>query len=529
MMKKQNTLTKITSFLMALLMMFGTTSVCAFAATTDMPASNAKGYITVTGLEENATATAYQLITVDYDYTAKAPKSPEFYWVNNQQLRDFVNTEYPGVVNADGSVNTDVLNLIKESTDKSATLYDQIASEIRNGNITLADAGSVKGNGTINNLDMGNYLILIEGGKKVYRANAANIVPTYDRDANVWKLENPEITEKSSTTNIEKKIVTADGEVVKTNASVGDTVKFEITTNIPTYPELSLNSKYVVSDKAAAGLTFGAISKVYGVNEAGQTYELAADAYTTSQARPNSDAVDFALSFDYAKIKAYKQIRIEYTATVNKDAVIGNTGNANTAYLDYSNNPYASPETWESFNSSTTVYSFGFDLTKVDKKTNAALKGAEFEVYSDAELTNKISFVGTNGNYKKADATQTGEAVTTVAVDDSGKLILAGLAEGTYYLKETKAPAEYNIARDAFELTVKDTDNDGVAENADNSVKFENGLVTISIPNSNGFQLPTTGGMGTILFTVGGIALIALGAVMIVLIRKNSKKADAAE
>lgn len=181
------------------------------------------------------------------------------------------------------------------------------------------------------------------------------------------------------------------------------------------------------------------------------------------------------------------------------------------------------------YESSTTVYSFGFDLTKVDKKTNDALAGAEFEVYSDAQLTNKISFVGTNGNYKKADATQTDEAVTTVAVNESGKLILEGLAAGTYYLKETKAPADYNIARDAFELTVKDTDNDGVAENADNSARFENGLVTISIPNSNGFQLPTTGGMGTILFTVGGIALIALGAVMIVLIRKNSKKAGAAE
>ena len=200
MMKKQNTLTKITSFLMALLMMFGTTSVCAFAATTDMPASNAKGYIEVKNLEEDATATAYQLITVDYDYKAKAPKNPEFYWVNNQQLKDFVNEKYPGVVNADGSVNTDELDLIKESTDKSATLYDQIASEIRNGNIKLEAADSVKGNGQITNLDMGNYLILIEGGKKVYRANAANIVPTYDRDEKVWKLENPEITEKSSST-----------------------------------------------------------------------------------------------------------------------------------------------------------------------------------------------------------------------------------------------------------------------------------------------------------------------------------------
>ncbi len=529
MMKKQNTLTKITSFLMALLMMFGTTSVCAFAATTDMPASKAKGYIEVKNLEEDATATAYQLITVDYDYDAKAPKNPEFYWVNNQELRNFVSTKYSGVVNADGSVNTDELDPIKENTDKSATLYDQIASEIRNGNIKLEAAGSVKGNGQITNLDMGNYLILIEGGKKVYRANAANIVPTYDRDEKVWKLENPEITEKSSSTKIEKKIVTADGEVEKTNASVGDTVNFEITTDIPTYPELSLNSKYVVSDKAADGLTFGTISKVYGVNEAGQTYELAADAYTTSKARPNGDAVDFALSFNYAQIKDYKQIRIEYTATVNKDAVIGNAGNANTAYLDYSNDPYANPETWEGYESSTTVYSFGFDLTKVDKKTNDALAGAEFEVYSDAQLTNKISFVGTNGNYKKADATQTGEAVTTVAVNENGKLILEGLAAGTYYLKETKAPADYNIARDAFELTVKDTDNNGVAENADNSAKFENGLVAILIPNSNGFQLPTTGGMGTILFTVGGIALIALGAVMIVLIRKNSKKAGAAE
>ncbi len=464
---------------------------------------------------------AYRLMTVDFNYNAGQPNDPEFYWVKNAKLKAFVNEKYPGIVNDDGSVNMSIMNGIKDNTDKSETFFDQLASAIRNGNIDITESGSVEGNGRIEDLEMGGYLVLIEGGEKVYRASAVNVVPLHT--AGGWVVDCPTIQVKSSETQIQKKIMTAAGNSVdKSNASIGDTINFEIITKVPKYPVNAINKTYKVGDNAVKGLSIKSDTiKVYG--DGTQLLDNAGDKYYELTVK---DANDFEVSFKYNEIKNFANITVKYDALLDDEAVIGGNGNENGAFLTYSNNPYGSTDSTKKYKDSATVYTYGFDLTKVDKTdANKVLKGAEFTLYSDEGLKNSIKFTGTDGSYVKYDGTQ-GDAVPTLKVNENGKLILKGLASGTYYLKETKAPDGYNIQRDPFQLIIG-VDSDFVATDR-NEGRFPNGLVTKNIQNSNGFSLPVTGDMGTILFAAGGVALVALGAVLVIMARRRSKNTDAA-
>lgn len=505
--------------MLTVIMAVGATSTFVSADTTPIDGEDARGSITVSGIESGATATAYRLMTVDFDYSSNQPKDPEFYWVDNDSLRKYVNGMSSGIVKSDGSVNMAQMNEIKDSSKNSEIFFDKIAAAIRSGDIKLAATKSITGNGTITDLEMGNYLVVIDGGNKVYRASAVNIVPTYTDGK--WVIDNPSIEVKSSETNLTKQIITTAGTVSATNASIGDTVNFEITARVPVYPKNALNKTFKIGDKSATGLTIKTDTiKVYGddkeLDNTGSRYYKLED----------TDSNDFTLEFDYEAIKDYTNIIVKYETVLNSKATIGGSGNANDAFLTYSNDPYASTDSPKESKAEAKVYTYGFDLTKVDKSNaSKTLSGAEFTLYSDENLNNSIGFTGSDGSYIKDDGSQTGR-VTTVKVDADGKLILKGLAAGTYYLKETKAPDGYNIQRDPFQLIVK-ADNDFTAING-TGTRFTNGLVTMNIQNSNGFSLPITGDMGTIIFVAGGIALVSLGAVLVIMARRRSKNTDAA-
>ncbi len=523
--KNHSKLLKIVSLMLSVIMVLGMTSMFVSADTVPVGSKDkVVGYITVGGIEESATATAYRLMTVDFDYSANQPNDPEFYWVDNDKLKAFVNEKYPGIVNSDGSVNMPIMNGIKDDTtnNKSITFFDQIASAIRSGKIDITESGSVNGNDKIENLEMGGYLVLIEGGEKVYRASAVNVVPLYSDSK--WVVDCPTIQVKSSETQIEKKILTATGNSVdKSVASIGDTINFEIITKVPKYPMNAIHKTYTVGDKAVSGFTIKSDTiKVYG--EGTQLLDNTGDKYYKLTV---TDANDFEVAFKYDAIKNYSSITVKYDALLDNKADIGENGNENDAFLTYSNNPYGTKDSVKKYEDSAIVYTYGFDLTKVDKSnTSKKLTGAEFTLYLDEDLKNSIAFTGTDGSYIKRDGTEEDVTVTTVKVDENGKLILKGLKTGTYYLKETKAPSGYNIQRDPFQIMIYN-DNDFIATDR-NEGRFENGLVTKNIENSNGFALPTTGDMGTILFAAGGVALVALGAVLVIMARRRSKNADAA-
>ena len=144
-----------------------------------------------------------------------------------------------------------------------------------------------------------------------------------------------------------------------------------------------------------------------------------------------------------------------------------------------------------------------------------ALKGAEFELSSDST---KLYFVKTaSGVYYQANQSDAG-ATTNLVVDENGKLALYGLDEGTYSLSETKAPDGYNKSAEAKTITIKDANMDGALDDEEGTT----GIYKLTFPNSSGFQLPVTGGAGTVAFVAGGIVFVGLGILLLVAVAKKN-------
>lgn len=97
-------------------------------------------------------------------------------------------------------------------------------------------------------------------------------------------------------------------------------------------------------------------------------------------------------------------------------------------------------------------------------------------------------------------------------------LTLSGLDAGTYYLTETKAPDGYNKLGSPVKITITDTDPNGIVDDGTGGADGADGYVEQTVENSDGFQLPTTGGIGTILFTAGGVLLMGLGVIVLVFV-----------
>ncbi|MDD3338410.1 MAG: SpaH/EbpB family LPXTG-anchored major pilin [Lachnospiraceae bacterium] len=215
------------------------------------------------------------------------------------------------------------------------------------------------------------------------------------------------------------------------------------------------------------------------------------------------------------------EIRVYFDTAINDTAQVA-TEIENNVTLDYTNssgNKYEPTEPEEKPH----VHTGGLLIDKYDSKTSAKLAGAEFMIARDAtqaeiDAGTGVETIKVGGVDKRVvfidfydtDAIE-GERVTKVTTDKNGKAVLNGLAYGSYYLVETKAPDGYNLLSAPITVTVNDTSH--LTANA------------IKVENSSKFELPVTGGEGTLLFTMGGVLLIGMACILLVLTRK--KRANA--
>lgn len=546
--------------------------VWADEATTYNIVADQKGTIQVTGIEEpvdtTVTVNVYRLMTVYFNVPNQQPEEPVYTWVNDvaQWLKTNTNETYKTYINA--SDNSVTENFSVPTADENGTkaaeiaaFYDALAAAIRSNAIVLNATSSqtVQGAGTqavsasINNLGMGNYLVLIEGGMKVYRPSAVNLVPEWKKTSESpetweWVLETANVELKSSEPALTKT-------VSDTQVAIGDTVTYTLVADVPQFPDNALNKGYCISDVLPTGMTYNGNVTVEGYTEtmdvgtAGDSLTPATH-YTSDTERPTTDTATFALKFKYDMLKnasgeRYTKIKVTYTATVNAAITVKTasstelTNNINNAYLDYNNNPYNTTATWQTKTATATVYSYGIEVKKVDKSTQLPISGAEFTL-TKANEDDAIKFVGSNGTYRVATATESTTAVETLVVtesgDNMGKLILSGLDAGTYTLTETKAPAGYvklgapktiTITDDktAMEGDTANSKPNGLVDDGENSADGIDGYYELDVANSKGFTLPSTGGMGTVLFTAIGIVLMGGGLVLLLLYLRRRNRA----
>ena len=181
-----------------------------------------------------------------------------------------------------------------------------------------------------------------------------------------------------------------------------------------------------------------------------------------------------------------------YDAKINSSAVLGSLGNLNSAVLKYSNDPYGTG-TVSTTAVKTTVYTYGIELLAYDKSsTSTKLSGAYYDVYSDSGLTKKVG---------------------TITTGSDGIGTLRGVSEGTYYIKNTKATAGYELAT-TVSMKVKITGS--VAGTT-------GGYYKVEMPATKAPLLPYTGGIGTIIYTIIGMIVIVSAVVGFTLYKNRDK------
>lgn len=317
------------------------------------------------------------------------------------------------------------------------------------------------------------------------------------------------ISEKNKVPSVEKKVKSGDSYESSNSAKIGDTVEYKTTITINGSVE-----KVVLHDKMDAGLTFNETSvkvKVGGADVPEANYTLQKPG--TESSDPCTFEIEFKDSY-IAGLKTGTQIEVTYSATLNKSAVIGTTGNKNDTWLKYGNSG--------SVTSETTTYSYSFDLVKTDSD-GTLLAGAKFKLYADQDCTNEIKLVadGTNG-YRVA---TTGEKeVQYIETKANSALTIKGLkGTTTYYLKEIEAPKGYNELENAFAFTIASA-NISSNLNETSNKWVEETSTGIHIINNAGTTLPSTGGMGTTVFYVVGGGLMAVAVVLLVTKKRMENK-----
>lgn len=392
-----------------------------------------------------------------------------------------------------------------------------------------ADATNGSYTATFTDLDYGYYVVAVPG------ATLANASGQYATLVSVDST-NVNTNIKGDLPTVDKKVQVGGTGKDATDAKIGDTLTFTLTSTIPdmsAYDTYTFNFK----DTLSQGLTFG---QVTSVTVDGVTDPLTVNTdYTVTTPTTSDNTLTVSMKdFKKQQANAGKKITVTYTATLNKDAVVGGHGNTNSATIQYSNNP-SSGGTGESEPSKVRVFTYGFTVDKYtgDKYDDDAtrLAGAEFTLAPKNGTA--MSFVQVdagsataNAVYRVAKADETG-TTTIITTPASGKVVFRGLENGEYTLTETKAPAGYNKLASAIGVKVNGQ-NDGtdttnatvtITYNNDNGSSYNqtasNGVIPVQ--NKSGAILPGTGGMGTIAFTVIGVLVIALGVAW-TLKRKNA-------
>lgn len=411
-------------------------------------------------------------------------------------------------------------------------VYAYIQANTVSGAITKTAAATADTNietAVFDELALGYYIIYgtgisVDASKEVVAACVLDTT-TFENDAYAVTID-----VKVGVPTVDKNIVqnkgeTGEKEVDADTVSIGDTIDFRVTSEVP---DLTGYTAYTfkMTDTMSKGLTYNndMAVKIDGNVVVSENYvvetERNEDTGITTITVTFKDFYTFIKDSGYAQGKA---VTFDYSAKLNADAVIGTAGNDNTAKITYSNDPQ-NKTTNDTTNSIVKVYTLKFDIYKYTNvgTANTPLEGAEFTLTKKGQ-TERIKFVKTgDGKYRIATAEDT-ETVTTIISAATGYINIEGLGKGDYVLTETKAPEGYNLLEASIDVTIApeyDTTDttklnqlSAPASGAAYANLADNSGIEAQVENTTGTELPSTGGMGTtILYIIGGL-LIAVALI----------------
>lgn len=466
------------------------------------------GNLTVNEVPTGDTLSAYKILdayynestnVITYEFTDSFKSFLTSTSGEENDYSSYTVNDYANLTNGD---NTSVSTKTNSTLDKLASLY---AAYIKENGIS-GTAMTTSDDSRVVQLAVGSYLILPTLTSNVYAVIVGNIeLKANESEKTKWDLPDYETVAKVSDPGTLLKAINVTGTTSK-SFNIGDEYSYILTATLPTYPTNATNKTYVIEDVMDAGITFNGLDKMKITdnvelnNTNGEFTDVNGNVVANVSISGQTLTID--VDVDYVKTNT---LTIEYKAKLNEDAVIGGTGNVNTATLTYSNDPYHvinptvnAMNTIEAEPAETTAYTYGIEILKYvienEKSVSESLK------LDDAVF--KVINTDTNKEYE-------------ITTSDGGKVLLTGIEEGTYSITEIKVPAGYIINENIDDITVD-------ANTIESTTPKTQGHYYLEIPNMPAIVLPFTGGIGTIVFTVVGLCIVLVGSIAYVIYRKKS-------
>lgn len=408
--------------------------------------------------------------------------------------------DYVTLTKSTGTSYVVTWNESKKSESDMAALAKAALAYAKEQNIDATKTATIEKNGTettVPGLELGYYLVDSSLGALV-------ALTTTNRTG--------KINEKNTPPTIDKVIKEGEQRLDKSNGDIGDVVNYQV----EIFAKKGAQN-YVLTDTMTDGLTFNNDVVVTVGNTT-----LVKDTHYTVELGTEGAGFTFKVKFTETYLESITgdtTIVVTYSATINKDAAINGEGNKNTAQLTYGDDLATNVDY-------TKTYVLAFDLIKNDANSNA-LEGAKFELYRSETGGTPIQFVMDGEVYRVATTTEINASdVTKVTEIEVGSARIEGLDAGTYYLEETVAPEGYNKLTARVKVTLKDVEDDENSEYhhtelenyESTTIKYADDDVTVI--NTTGSLLPSTGGMGTVLFvTIGSIMVLGFGVLLVTKLR----------
>ena len=515
-------------------------AVAGFAGASTAMAAEGTHTVTITPAKSDHTYEAYQIFTGNLGADGSLGNVVWGTGVDQSKLTaESTDTLIKGKDAA--AVSQDLAAKSSNSTEAKAyaTAFSGVLSTTHTDSSDFVSTGA--GSYTISGLSDGYYLIQDKAGTLNGKNDAYTsfILQIIGKDVTV--------APKSTQPTVDKKIQDEpdDAEADATNGwgntadhDINESFQFKLDATIPAEANLADYKTYKVkfNDTMSKGVTFESIAsvKVNGNDGTGaKTWTLADTDYAATTPTAAEDGMQsWSLTIDdvIAKCEGIKiaqgfTVEVIYKAHLNEKATVNGandttTDNKNSVNLEYSNNPNAEGT---GKTEDKTVYAFTFGITNkkvIDSVDGDALAGAGFKLYTDEGCTQEYKLVkdDTLGAYRPAKA---GESAVEMKSAADGTFPIKGLDAGTYYLKETTTPAGYTTA----EVTTIKIDATHSIDNGGNPqvTLSRDSTLDNKIVDKKGSNLPSTGGMGTVLLYVAGIAVFVLaGATLVMALRRRN-------
>ncbi len=408
--------------------------------------------------------------------------------------------------------------LVLQSKEDDANFLRKFARIVKNHLTEKKKSSSIDGeNAKITVFNPGYYIVIDEDNNTDDENNAIS-------DFILEVLNDKQVNVKADIPTVKKDIITGDSTTKGTTLNIGDTVNFKLTGTVADNYADYETYEYIFHDTLSKGLTLD--EKSIKITVDGK--EVTSDKYDskTESNGETSLTITFSDLKKISDVKSSSKIVVEYSATLNDEAIYGYSANTNTVYVEYSNDPNDKDKKGKTVTDIVNVYTFALDILKVDKDDiSKTLEGAEFILYTkDGETKKYAKFKEVNETEDIKTRLFDGwveniDEATKLTTDENGKISVAGLQAGTYFLEETEAPIGYDTLKKDVEITIKAKINElGKLETSDgisttsvspSTIKVEeDGTISLTIPNRYSTILPSTGGIGTIIFYVLGSVLL---------------------